>query len=252
MSNPREATASTAPDEAQVTRRSVLGKVIGVTAGAVGATLIGPAAASANTGDNVVAGQVTLAGTTTEVKYNGGAGFPGIVLFGNDSTYNPTTSFYPAACGGWAGAGVSAGPGGTTTGVYGYTDSGAGQGVVGFNGGFGGAGGAGVLGRANSAGVSGVRALGENGAVALRVEGVAQFTRSGRASIAKNKKYVDVTVPGGLGSGANILATLQTYRSGVWVTACRNNYPMAGKVRIYLNKVASTTSSTSVAWFVLG
>jgi hypothetical protein len=36
------------------------------------------------------------------------------------------------------------------------------------------------------------------------------------------------------------------------VTACRKDYPTSGKVRIHLNKVASTTSTTSVAWFVLG
>ena len=57
---------------------------------------------------------------------------------------------------------------------------------------------------------------------------------------------------GGLPSGSGIVATLQTYRSGVYVAAVRLNYPVAGKARIQLNKVASTTSSTAVAWFAFG
>ena len=38
--------------------------------------------------------------------------------------------------------------------------------------------------------------------------------------------------------------------SGVSIAAVRTNYPVAGKARIYLTKVASTTASTSVGWFV--
>ena len=45
-------------------------------------------------------------------------------------------------------------------------------------------------------------------------------------------------------------ATLQTYRSGVAIAAVRKNYPRAGKARIYLTKVASTTANTYVGWFV--
>ena len=57
---------------------------------------------------------------------------------------------------------------------------------------------------------------------------------------------------GGLRPGSSVLATLQTYRSGVWVAGVRLNYPTSGRVRVYLNKVASTTATTPVAWFVLG
>jgi hypothetical protein len=59
-------------------------------------------------------------------------------------------------------------------------------------------------------------------------------------------------VAGGLSSTASLLATIQMYRAGVWVMGVRTNYPSAGKARIYLNKVASTTSTTPVAWFALG
>lgn len=237
---------------APVSRRSMLGRAVGAAAGAVGATMVAAAPALGNTGDNVVAGQFTTAGATTEVRYNGTAGFGGIVLFGNDSNYSATTSFYPAACGGWAGAGSSAGFGGVTNGVYGFTDHSSGNGVVGVVAGNAGAGGgAGVLGRSNTANAVGVRAHADLG-VALRVEGPASFSRSGRVSVPAGKKFVDVTVTGGLSSAANVLATLQTHRSGVWVEACRRNYPSSGKVRIYLNKVASAHHSTSLAWFAFG
>lgn len=109
--------------------------------------------------------------------------------------------------------------------------------------------GKGVLGEATT-GV-GVQALATTG-VALAVSGRATFSRSGRTSIPRNRNYFDITVPGGLASTASVIATLQTYRSGVWVAACRTNYPSAGKVRIYLNKVASTTASTTVAWMAIG
>jgi hypothetical protein len=51
-----------------------------------------------------------------------------------------------------------------------------------------------------------------------------------------------------------VLATIQTYRSGVTVavSGVRLNYPSTGKARIYLTKIASSTSSTPVAWFVVG
>lgn len=108
----------------------------------------------------------------------------------------------------------------------------------------------GVMGTAAGTGTGGFFAS-ESGH-ALRIEGRASFNRSGRASIPKNRAYVDITPTGGIPSGCGIVATLQTYRSGVYVAAVRLNYPTAGKARIQLNKVASTTSSTAVAWFAFG
>lgn len=78
------------------------------------------------------------------------------------------------------------------------------------------------------------------------------FGRSGRTSIPANRYYIDVVVPGGLATTANVIATLQTYRTGVAVAACRINYPSTGNLRIYLTNVASTTSSTNVFWMVVG
>lgn len=97
----------------------------------------------------------------------------------------------------------------------------------------------------------GVKAVATSGA-ALDVAGRAVFSRSGRASLPANAKFVDVTVPGGLTANANVLATLQIKRAKVHVLAARPNQPSAGKVRIYVSDVASTTESTPIAWFVLG
>lgn len=105
----------------------------------------------------------------------------------------------------------------------------------------------GVMGTAAGDGTGGY--FGSPTGHALRVEGRASFNRSGRVSIPKNRSYVDIAPVGGIPSGCGIVATLQKYRSGVYVVAVRTNYPVAGKARIQLNKVASTTSSTTVAWF---
>jgi hypothetical protein len=85
---------------------------------------------------------------------------------------------------------------------------------------------------------------------ALQVAGKAKFSRSGRATVLKGRNYVDITVDGGLTVNSMVHATLQTYRSGVAIAAVRKNYPSTGKARIYLTKVASTTASTYVGWFV--
>jgi hypothetical protein len=87
---------------------------------------------------------------------------------------------------------------------------------------------------------------------ALHVDGRAWFSRSGRASVAAGRSYVDVSVSGALDKDASVLAVLQSRRTGVYVAGVRKNYPTAGKARIFLNKVASTSSSTVVAWLVIG
>ncbi len=86
--------------------------------------------------------------------------------------------------------------------------------------------------------------------IALQVAGKAKFSRAGRASVPKGKLSADITVAGGLAANSVVSATLQTYRAGVGIAAVRTNYPVAGKARIYLTKVASTTAATSVGWFV--
>lgn len=61
------------------------------------------------------------------------------------------------------------------------------------------------------------------------------------AASTRRKNQLDVTVPGGLDTNANVLATLQTKRAKVHVLAARPNYPTTGKMRIDVSDVASTT-----------
>jgi hypothetical protein len=96
----------------------------------------------------------------------------------------------------------------------------------------------------------GVKATSPSG-IALDVVGKARFSRSGKVAVAAGRSWVDVDVKskGGLTTSSLVFATLQTYRSGVYVAATRKDYT-AGKVRIYLNKAVSGT--TYVAWLVVG
>jgi hypothetical protein len=148
---------------------------------------------------------------------------------------------------------------GGSTGVQGETSEGNGFGVAGHALGLNGTGtigfayatgGVGVLGQANAG--TGVVAA-SSGGTALKVSGKARFDRSGRASVLKNKSSVDVdlTSRGGINSTALCFANLAYPRTGVYVRAVRPNYPSTGRMRIYLNKVASTTASTPLSWLVL-
>ena len=117
----------------------------------------------------------------------------------------------------------------------------------------------------SSAGVSGhattgvgVHGLGGDGTgvlaestsgTALNVIGKTHFNRSGKATVPAGHRSVDVTVPGGLGGTPLCFANIRIYRSGVAVAAVRPNWPSSGKIRIYLTKVM--TSSTSVSWMVM-
>jgi len=113
----------------------------------------------------------------------------------------------------------------------------------------------GVLGATNDPTGVGAYALAANAAgLGLLVFGKASFGRSGRASVLKNRTYVDVSLisKGGLSGSPLCFANLMSSRSGTWVRTVRPNYPVSGKMRIYLNKVASTTLSSTVAWIVMG
>ncbi|MDP9319182.1 MAG: hypothetical protein M3O94_08970 [Actinomycetota bacterium] len=91
---------------------------------------------------------------------------------------------------------------------------------------------------------------------ALVVSGKVRFNRSGRASVLAGTRHVDVDLSGGpdapwtgLEGTPLCFANLMSYRAGVFVTTVRPNYPIKGKVRIYLNRTVS--SPTWVSWFVL-
>ena len=213
-------------------RRAVIAAGLGSLAALVAASLGRPQSAAAANGDAITLGG-TFTGTTQTSLTNTGSG-AGFYAAGNDYglvgyTHSTSANYQGVLGSAQASTGGAVGVAGTA-----YNDSGTG-----------------VWGLADAAGATGVWAA-SNAGTALKVTGKARFSRSGRASVAANKTYADVTVPGGLGSGANVLATLQALRPGVYVAAVRINYPTAGKARIYLNKVASTTKSTPVAWFVFG
>jgi hypothetical protein len=229
-------------------RRSILVTALGAAGAATAAAIAAPATALAANGDAVKVGEAHTATTYTMIENttpgDQQAGFigkaSGVGVLGESTT----------------GQGVI-GRSTSGTGVQGYSVDGAG--LNGFGGPYGlwadggtiGAQGRswegiGVRGEATT-GV-GVYATATTGA-ALQVAGKARFSRSGRAAVLPGRKSVDITVAGGLAANSVVHATLQTYRPGVSVAAVRTRYPSSGKARIYLTKVASTTSRTYVGWF---
>jgi hypothetical protein len=172
------------------------------------------------------------AGVIGQVVSPGGFGVLGDTL-ATETTARALVAHAPAGTGVVAWAGTGAHPAAKAkTGVFGYSAIDASS----------------VGARGESPAGTGVLAVSSTGN-ALRVVGKARFSRSGKVSVPKNRNYVDVTVPGGLASNTIVNATIQMYRSGTAVAGVRHNYPTAGKIRIYLTKVPSTTSSTPVAWF---
>lgn len=132
-----------------------------------------------------------------------------------------------------------------STGGYGVYGVGPYRGVYGLSSGSG----IGVVGRSDTG--TGVKGYATTG-YAVHAQGRLKLDRSGIASVPANASYVDVTPTGGLAGTPLGFANLQTSIAGVYVTAVRPNYPSVGKMRITLSKVASTTSTTPVAWMVVG
>jgi hypothetical protein len=147
------------------------------------------------------------------------------------------------------------------TGVYGYADPSLAEGFVG----------AGVWGDSPDIGVIGTGATGvqgvgiwgvqgyteepggvavyaqsaDAGARALRVEGRAEFTRSGRVSMGSGTSTKKVSLAG-CTSNTMIMAMMASNRSGRWVRAV---VPTTGSFTIYLNGTLS--SAAYVVWIAL-
>jgi hypothetical protein len=81
--------------------------------------------------------------------------------------------------------------------------------------------------------------------LALDVRGKVKFSRSGRATVAKNHSTVTVTLAG-VTTSSRVFAVLFTNRTSRYVRAA---VPSNGSFRIYLN--ASVSATTYVSWFVL-
>lgn len=146
------------------------------------------------------------------------------------------------------------------TGVYGFSPTSADPDLVGV-GVWGDSGDWGVLGT-GSVGVYGIGSVGVWGAstgtdagviasgsttssLALDVYGKVRFSRSGKATVAKNKSSVKVTLAG-VTTSSRVFAVLYSNRSGRYVRAA---VPTSGSFTIYLNSTVSST--TYVSWFVL-
>jgi hypothetical protein len=247
-------------------RRTLLAGALGGLAGLVATALGRVAPADAANGQAVTVGNSFQGTSPTAITNSAGDGIiagntwtAGSGLFAHaTATSGPTYGVFGRSnsASGTGVAGVNYGASGTTRGVYGQASSSSGYGVDGYA-----PAGTGVRGKSDTGvGIRGeatsgvaVRAFAPSpSATALWVSGRTVFSRSARVSIPANKSYVDILPAGGLASGANILALLQASRPGVWVRAVRINYPSSGNARIYLNKVASTTLTTPVAFFVIG
>ena len=176
-------------------------------------------------------------------------------------TSDPATNVSNAGVVGVAGAIGSIATNIGLTGVYGYSDPSSVQNFVG----------AGVWGDSPDIGAIGTGGIGTYGdgtwgalgigrgstgigvlarvdtaaARALRVEGRAEFTRSGRTTIAAGKSSKAVALAG-CTTNTLVLAVLSTNRSGRYVRAV---VPAAGKFTVYLNTtVPGTTGITWIAF----
>jgi hypothetical protein len=144
------------------------------------------------------------------------------------------------------------------SGIFGYADASPTDGFVGTgvwgdspdwgiagtgSGGVSGYGFFGVVGIAGAASGIGVyAAVDDPAARALRVEGRAEFTRSGRTTVKAGKASRTVTLSK-CTSSTLVLAVLSNNRSGRYVRAV---VPAAGQFTIYLNN--SVSKDTSVTW----
>lgn len=184
--------------------RRMMGKAVGAAAvtamGAAALVEAGAQPAAAATaapdanGNAVSAGNVTKGESRTSVLYDGASSFAGVVLLGNDSTYDGGSANFPAGLGGWAGAGSTAGKGGVANGIYGYTDNGGGNGVVGYNSNAVSGSGAGVLGLAFGANAAGVKGTNTAGTA---VSGTSSSTAGDATAIIG---VISSTSPGGFSS----------------------------------------------------
>jgi hypothetical protein len=168
-------------------------------------------------------------------------------------------------------------PGGSSTGVHGYSGVAGGAGVfgdgeIGVSGGgvigMFGVGAPGVVGLGDGLGPPGlfgagvygysgavsppqppnnvgVYARGDGTSLALKVQGKATFSRSGRTYVSASHSSRAVTLAG-VTTSSLVIVTLQTYRTGVYVAAA---VPAAGKFTVYLNK--AVTATTYFAYFIL-
>jgi hypothetical protein len=283
-------TTATTPESsagAVTTRRTLLGAGLGAL-GALIANALGRAEpARANDGDAVFAGSAVTSFRTTSIASLGADPTFAATSQTGTGIRGQSTDAKGVLGTSESGNGVE-GRSNTAKGVYGYSNggpgvygySGSGDGVWGYAGG---PGGQGIRGQANDLTATGVRgehlitetvgilgapnfgvaggagattdsvgvlASASPPATALAVVGTARFSQSGKALVAPRTRSVDVIVPGGVRATSLVLATLMLDRPGAYIQSAVPN-PATGRVRINLNKVASSRFSTPIAWFLI-
>jgi hypothetical protein len=167
-----------AADAGLLSRRQAIAGALAVAAGALLATR--PTRAMAANGDPVLAGQQVFASSGTTLYLNSPATIAGVEYAQAMINRNGITGNGPVAA--FGGVAMPAAIAGST----------------------------GIWGDAWVAGHYGVHAQHENGAgVALKVQGKATFSRSGKATIAKGHSSRTVAGLNNIGTGSMILVTLQ-------------------------------------------
>jgi hypothetical protein len=199
-------------------------------------------------------GPTGVYGVTVAATHNGVFGqatnSDGSGVYGqNDGTGNGVAGRATNANGGTGVFGelTGTGPG---NGVHGKADGSNQSGMYGENLGAG----AGVFGYGWATGSIGVRAGAVSGGTALKVEGKAQFSRSGTVTISYPNKQATVSgVP--VTAKSLALATLQQFLAGRYVLAAVPNLSgSSNSFTIYLNKAPGTSTSPKsvvVGWQVI-
>jgi hypothetical protein len=235
----------------QMPRNTIVRKVPAIAAALVALTVTfiggtGPTA-TATQGQPVIAGQYNTATSTTTVANSGAAG-DGLNVI---ATSPGVRGIYASAPGigvdGNGPTGVRGVSSGSGDGVDGVANNSCCSAVFGKNDGTGN----GVAGQADTG--TGVLAA-STGGIALKVDGKAQFSRSGIVTItypAKSKVVSGVPLTG----KSLVLATQQKFLAGVYVVAAVPNLSgSSNSFTIYLSKAPGTSAvpkSVTVAWQVI-
>jgi hypothetical protein len=217
-------------------------------------TALGTASGTALEGDAVNGTGVS----GTSVSGTGVSGTTGSTAAGAAAVTGEITSVSPGALSaavrgtndgtGANGIGVHGSHAGDGWGVYGTSRGGIGVfGNVPAGTGVEGSGSTGVFGVAGTQQGVGVLAQNNGGGPALKVEGVAAFSRSGVATVPAGKSQVSQSLP--LTSASFVLATIQGNVTGLYVRGVTIATGASGSFTIHLSK--AVTSNTHVAWLVV-
>jgi hypothetical protein len=270
---------------ARGTRRALLASAVGGAAALAAAQLTRPLAVAAATGpvnidvENPADATTTVATTAAAAAIQGvsSASATGVGVAGRNTFVNDGSEYSNVGVFGVAGPDpIDWSPDDMESGVYGYADTSSyangvlgvspqgngcygwgDYGVIGDGGTLGVWGiaesGVGILGQAGSYPLNvpanvGVMAAAQSSGRALVVAGRTSFSRAGRTTVGKGKRYKEVSVAGGgLSATSQIVATANTLVTGTYVQATK--LVSSTKFRIYLNKTAP--ASVGVTWIVL-